>query len=158
MEHRNLESCGALIYSRSTRRYLFLLRDHTRYQGSWGIVGGKVENTESVIEGLRREIQEEIGDLDYNKIIPIEKFTSDNGRFFFHTFLIPVDKEFVPELNNEHRGYCWVAIKDHPRPLHPGVWRSFKFDSVIEKLSTVEQVLSDIGFEDELSSRNGTKV
>jgi hypothetical protein len=69
-----------------------------------------------------------------------------------------VDEEFVPRLNDEHRGYCWVGIKDHPRPLHPGVWRSFKFDSVIEKLETLESVLADVGFQDELTSRNDSEV
>lgn len=158
VEHRTVESCGALIYCTTTKRYLFLLRDHDRFSGSWGLVGGKIEEGETAAQGLRREIQEEIGDISYNKIIPIEKFTSDNDRFFFYTFLIPVSEEFVPNLNDEHRGYCWVGIKDHPRPLHPGVWRSFKFDSVIEKLSTVEQALSDVSFQDKLASGNSTEV
>jgi 8-oxo-dGTP pyrophosphatase MutT (NUDIX family) len=137
---------------------LFLLRNHDRHEGSWGLVGGKIEKDETVVDGLRREIQEEIGEVDYKKIIPIEKFTSDNERFFFHTFLIPVKDEFVPKLNSEHRGYCWVGIKDYPRPLHPGVWRSFKFDSVIAKLSTMESVLADVGFQDKLTSGNSTEV
>lgn len=158
VERGPLESCGALIYARSTKRYLFLLRDHDRHSGSWGLVGGKVEDGETVIDGLRREIQEEIGLIAYNKIIPIEKFTSDNERFYFHTFLIPVNEEFIPNLNSEHRGYCWVPIKDHPRPLHPGVWRSFKFDSVIEKLSAVEQALADVGFQDKFTGGNHTEV
>ena len=142
MERRAVESCGALIYSVSTKRYLFLLRNHDRDPGSWGLVGGKIEPGESVIDGLHREIREEIGEIQYRKIVPIEKFTSNNQRFFFHTFLISIDNEFVPKLNDEHRGFCWVEIKDHPRPLHPGVWRSFKFDSVIRKLETMESILS----------------
>lgn len=158
VEHRTVESCGALIFCPSTKRYLFLLRNHDRFSGSWGLVGGKVETGETPVQGLRREIQEEIGDVSYQKIIPIEKFTSDNEKFFFYTFLIPVDEEFVPTLNDEHRGYCWVGIKDHPRPLHPGVWRSFKFDSVVKKLETMESVLSDIGFQDKLTSRNDSEV
>lgn len=151
VEPRVVESCGALIYCIKTKRYLFLLRDQDRHSGHWGLVGGKVEPNESVADGLRREILEEIGPINYDKIIPIEKFTSDNERFYFHTFLIPVNEEFVPFLNKEHRGYCWVPIKDHPRPLHPGVWRSFKFDSVVKKISAMEQVLSDVGFENEVA-------
>jgi 8-oxo-dGTP pyrophosphatase MutT (NUDIX family) len=158
VEPRIVESCGALIYCISTRRYLFLLRDQDRHSGYWGLVGGKVESNESVVQGLCREIQEEIGDVAYSKIIPIEKFTSDNERFYFHTFLIPVNNEFVPSLNKEHRGYCWVELKDHPRPLHPGVWRSFKFDSVIKKISTMENVLSDVGFEHKITDRDHSQV
>ena len=71
--------CGALIYSRSTHRYLFLLRNQKRHAGSWGLVGGGVEPGESPTAALQREIQEEIGSITYEKVIPLEKFTSDNG-------------------------------------------------------------------------------
>jgi 8-oxo-dGTP pyrophosphatase MutT (NUDIX family) len=133
--------CGALIYSRSTHRYLFLLRNQKRHAGSWGLVGGGVEPGESPTAALQREIQEEIGFVSYEKIIPLEKFTSDNGTFEYHTYVIPVEAEFVPVLNDEHRGYAWTSIDDHPKPLHPGVWRTFNFRVVLEKIKTVESVL-----------------
>ena len=56
-----LISAGALIYCRTTHRYLFLLRNKARQQGFWGIVGGKIEPNETVIQALVREIQEEVG-------------------------------------------------------------------------------------------------
>lgn len=133
--------CGALIYSKSTHRYLFLLRNQKRHAGSWGLVGGGVEPGESPTAALQREIQEEIGSITYEKVIPLEKFTSDNGTFEYHTYVIPVDAEFVPVLNDEHRGYAWTSIDDHPKPLHPGVWRTFNFRVVLEKIKTVENVL-----------------
>jgi 8-oxo-dGTP pyrophosphatase MutT (NUDIX family) len=145
--------CGALIYSRSTHRYLFLLRNQKRHAGSWGLVGGGVEPGESPTAALQREIQEEIGSISYEKIIPLEKFTSDNGTFEYHTYVIPVDAEFVPVLNDEHRGYAWTSIDDHPKPLHPGVWRTFNFRVVLEKIKTVESVLK-IALNDKLPEIN----
>jgi 8-oxo-dGTP pyrophosphatase MutT (NUDIX family) len=138
-----MEGVGALIYAQSTNRYLFLLRSKSKHAGSWGIAGGKVEAGETVIHGLVREIQEEIG-VDYStrKFIPIETFTADNRRFVYYTFVVSVEEEFVPKLNNEHRGYCWVEINDHPRPLHPGLWRSFNFDIVKKKIKTLESILN----------------
>lgn len=136
--------CGALIYSASTKRYLFLLRNQKRHAGSWGLVGGGVEPGESPAQALHREIQEEIGTVNINKIIPLEKFTSDNNNFEYHTYLITVDNEFVPQLNNEHRGYAWTSIDDHPKPLHPGVWRTFSFKSIIDKIKTVETVIDQL--------------
>lgn len=136
--------CGALIYSRSTKRYLFLLRNQKRHAGSWGLVGGGVELGESAVEALRREIIEEIGLIEIEKIIPLEKFTADNTNFEYHTYVLVVDKEFVPQLNEEHRGYAWTTISDHPKPLHPGVWRTFSFKSVIDKISTVENVICQL--------------
>jgi len=136
------QSTGALIFSKKTKRYLFLLRDGSRYSGSWGLVGGKIDKGERITEALYREITEEISvDLSQHKTIPIETFTSDDQKFIYYTFLISVDDEFVPQLNNEHRGYCWVQLNDHPRPLHPGVWRTFKFKVIVDKISTLEKIL-----------------
>ena len=136
--------CGALIYSAATKRYLFLLRNQKRHAGSWGLVGGGVEPGESPAQALQREIVEEIGTVNINKIIPLEKFTSDNNNFEYHTYLITVDNEFVPQLNDEHRGYAWTSIDDHPKPLHPGVWRTFSFKSIIDKIKTVETVIDQL--------------
>ena len=137
-----IEGVGTFIYSVGTGRYLFLLRDGDKYSGTWGLAGGKIDAGELLLTSLYRELSEELG---YNfqdvKVIPIEKFTSDNGKFSYNTFLIPVDEEFTPKLNFEHRGFCWVALEDHPKPLHPGVWRTINFDAVSAKIKTLESVL-----------------
>jgi 8-oxo-dGTP pyrophosphatase MutT (NUDIX family) len=143
MGETHTEGVGALVYARATNRYLFLLRNKSKHAGSWGIVGGKIEPKETVTQALTREIQEEIGqDFSKQKFIPLETFTADNRKFVYYTFLVNVDSEFVPVLNDEHRGYCWVEINDHPRPLHPGLWRSFNFDIVKKKIKVLESILN----------------
>jgi 8-oxo-dGTP pyrophosphatase MutT (NUDIX family) len=119
-----------------------LLRNGRKYAGVWGLAGGKIEAGERVTEALFREISEELSvTLNDNKIIPLETFTSADQDFQYHTFVITVEDEFVPVLNGEHRGYCWVNLDDYPRPLHPGIWRTFKFAAVIAKIKTLERIL-----------------
>lgn len=142
MDTSTLESVGAFIYCISTQRHLFLLRNSNKYQGTWGLSGGRVEPGELISESLYRELREELGvELGDSKLIPIEKFTTENNNFSYHTFLLPVTEEFIPKLNNEHRGYCWVALKDHPKPLHPGVWRTVNFSEIIDKITVLEDLL-----------------
>lgn len=137
-----IEGVGTFIYSTSTQRYLFLLRNTKKYAGTWGLAGGGIGPGEQLLSGLYRELEEELGyNFSETKVIPIEKFTSNNGHFTYHTFLIPIDDEFTPILNSEHRGYCWVSLDDHPKPLHPGVWRTINFSSVADKIKTLESVL-----------------
>jgi 8-oxo-dGTP pyrophosphatase MutT (NUDIX family) len=155
MEHSNItQGCGALIYSRTSQRYLFLLRNQKRHAGYWGLVGGGVESGEPIVAALQREIKEEIGDITYSKIIPLEKFTSSTGNFEYHTYVISVEHEFVPKLNQEHRGYAWTTIEDHPRPLHPGVWRTFSFNVILEKIRTVEDALANVALDNKVSVTN----
>lgn len=142
MDLSPIEGIGAFIYCVATHRYLFLLRNTKKHSGTWGLAGGATEPGELLLDSLYRELQEELGlDFTQSKIIPIEKFTNDKNKFTYHTFLLPVQEEFVPNLNYEHRGYCWVTLDDYPKPLHPGVWRTVNFKEVVDKIRTLEAIL-----------------
>ena len=95
-----------MSYAESEQRTDFKTR------GMWGLVGGRARYTESAFEGLKREILEEVGETStFKKIIPLEMFTSNDEKFYFNTFVIAVEKEFIPKLNKEHSGYCWTAFE-----------------------------------------------
>lgn len=135
------QGCGALIYATSTKRYLFLNRNTGKFPNTWGLVGGKVEHNETIENGLVREISEELGGIVQDaKIIPIEQYTSESGIFVYHTFLIKVEDEFIPVLNSEHKGYCWVSLDGLPRPLHPGVEKTLSSNTIRTKLNTIERI------------------
>jgi len=135
------QSIGTIFFSISTKRYLFLLRSKDSHGDTWAFVGGKVEQNESAIQGLSREILEEVGfEPTIVKHIPIEKFTNKNKRFEYHTFISVVDSEFIPILNQEHKGYAWVSIEGWPKPLHPGVFSTFKIQEIMEKIKTVSEL------------------
>ena len=79
----NIICSGALFYCTSTKRFLFVQRTDSKTRGLWGLVGGQSRFTESAFEGLKREIQEEIGETSrFKKIIPLEMFTSNDQKFY----------------------------------------------------------------------------
>ena len=129
-------SAGVFFYSKKTQRYLYLLRTDPKNPTNWGIPGGKIEGGETLLEGIARECEEEIGMFPPQaKLIPIQKFV--NNTFTYHTFFCEVEDEFKPELNDEHCGYAWVGDHQYPKPLHPGLFSTVNFDVVQEKLKTL---------------------
>lgn len=142
LDHSDLRACGAVIYAISSNRVLFLLRNGERHQNTWALAGGKVEGAETVKEALHRELQEEIGlDSTDLKMIPLELFKSKDKHFEYHTFVCLVDEEFIPILNDEHKGYCWCDTDSFPKPLHPGLWSSWSNREIQKKLKTIRSVL-----------------
>lgn len=130
----NNTAAGLFFYSKNTKRFLYLLRSDGDY--SWGVPGGKIEQNETLLEGLERECLEEIGYFPVDaKLIPIQKFV--NHTFTYHTFFCAVDDEFIPVLNYEHVGYSWVGENQHPIPLHPGLFSTINIDTVKQKLEAL---------------------
>lgn len=138
-----IKSSGALFYSRTTNRYLFLLRNTSKYNNTWGFAGGKVEQNETEFSALKREVKEELGFMPrLEKTVPLEKFTSEDGNFEYYTYVCVVKKEFTPRLNGEHKGYAWTTLDGWPKPLHPGVFSTLAVDTIQNKIKTLEKILN----------------
>lgn len=129
-------SAGVFFYAEDTNRFLYLLRNDGKNPSNWGIPGGKVEHEETLFDGIYRECIEEIQYFPESaKLIPIQKFINHN--FTYNTFFCRIEHEFIPVLNAEHCGYCWVEADHYPKPLHPGLFNTVNFSTVQDKLKTL---------------------
>lgn len=140
MESSVVNAVGIWFYALDTQRYLYLLRNDPRHPGTWGLPGGKIDAGETLIQAIERECTEEMGSMpNYIRLAPLEKFTSADNGFVYHTFFCSVESEFAPVLNDEHVGWAWIASGHWPRPMHPGLWSTVNFDAVREKTSVMER-------------------
>ena len=143
METGTLKAVGVWFRSRDTGRYLYLLRNDVKHPGTWALPGGKLESGETLLGGMERECIEELGSFPtYQRLIPLEKFTSSDSGFEYHTWVCVVATEFVPRLNHEHLGYAWIDAGTWPRPMHPGLWNTVNLQAVQDKILLVEQDLA----------------
>lgn len=139
MESNTVNAVGVWFYSVATHRYLYLMRNDPRHPDTWGLPGGKIEAGESIMDAIIRECQEELGSMpEYIKLAPLEKFTTVDSGFSYHTFFCSVQDEFQPKLNEEHVGWAWINSGTWPKPMHPGLWSTVNFDAVRHKIVTME--------------------
>ena len=100
---------GILKYN---NKYLAVKRSNEDeyYPGSWEFPGGNIEN-ETLLEGLKREIKEEIGITLTNEDIRVINYYDEiknNTHIIELDFLININKEVKIKLSNEHTDYKWL--------------------------------------------------
>lgn len=127
-------AAGVLLFDADTRRYLLLERP----DGTWDQPGGMLEEDESPLDAMLRELGEETGfEGHVNEwATPFVVYRKKGGRFearrlddpppakaeleytVFHAF---VERAFSPRLSDEHHQFSWVfpELLEAFR-LHPG--------------------------------------
>ena len=117
-------AAGVLIKAKSTDKVLLLLRnDKTPI---WSLMSGCIEDGETILAGLKREITEELSISPEKisfKFIGVEK---PNDKDEFHYYQGLTNSEFVPTLDHENLEYKWVDMDDIPEPLYKGLKEKIK--------------------------------
>lgn len=127
MEKDKIIAAGAIFLAKDTQRILLNYRSlSVPKPGTFGFWGGKVNKNETVLLGLTRELEEEIGFIPkHEKIFLLDVYLSKDLLFEYYSFIIVVPTEFIPKINDESSGYMWLDInslknKQYPKPIHPG--------------------------------------
>lgn len=123
------QAAGCLPVARSTGRYLFAHR--SRYvlePNTWGFWGGAIDESETPMQAVRRELKEEAGFHGQYKLILLDIFSHQSG-FKYYSYMAIVEEEFEPKLDRETQGFAWVEYGQWPQPLHPGVKRTLSAPS-----------------------------
>lgn len=123
-----IKAAGACIVAKDTQRVLLQHRSlKGSYARNWAFWGGKIEGTENVSQGLLRELEEEINlniKQDVIKVFPFDQYHARDKSFSYYTFVVIVEKEFTPSINDESGGYAWLDSNYFPKPMHPGAQRT----------------------------------
>ncbi|MFF4756614.1 NUDIX hydrolase [Streptomyces sp. NPDC002514] len=108
---------GALI--RDPYNRIFVQRrsaDRRLFPGCWDIVGGAVEEGESLLDALRREIAEETGWRLRRVLARVahEEWTADGLRHVESDYVVEVDGDLSsPELERDkHTEFAWITAEE----------------------------------------------
>lgn len=113
-------AAGVLIKCITTDRVFLLLRNDK--VPTWALMSGGVDKGENVLDGLKREMVEELfvrpGAVDF-KFIDIEHIPAKNLEFHYYNGF--TNSEFKPILDHENLNYGWFSKDNLPSPLYKGL-------------------------------------
>ena len=113
---------GVLIKAIKTGRVFLLLRND-KYP-LWALVSGVIERGENILDGLKREVYEELflreNEVKINfKFIRVEQIPEKNIEFHYYEGLTLT--EFTPILDRENLNYGWFDKNKLTTPLFKGL-------------------------------------
>lgn len=111
---------GVLIKCTETGNVFLLFRnDKTPI---WALVSGGVEKDENPLDGIKREIYEELFINPSNiQFKPIRTEQIPEKNMEFHYFEGLTNSEFKPILDQENLNYGWFPKDKLPSPLYKGL-------------------------------------
>jgi ADP-ribose pyrophosphatase YjhB (NUDIX family) len=135
----NKIAVGTIFVSTKTRRILLNLRaPYKTHAMCWSLWGGMMEEGEQPQPALMRELEEEMGAVpDIERVYPFDVYQSKDKHFKYYSFVCIVEEEFVPVLNQESCGYCWIDLGEWPKPMHQGAKISFCNTKSITKIKMI---------------------
>jgi len=115
---------GVLLICGKTNKFLLGQRGKkVNFPNTWSLFGGKIENGETILEGVKRELYEETNIKSDNIIYEFFETQWEMG-YPYHFYIGYCNEEYVCELNEENQDWGWFDINDLPKPLFPTLFSS----------------------------------
>jgi len=116
-------AAGVLITCEKTDKIFLMLRSSGGIGGNtWNLLAGGIEEGETPLEGLKRELKEETtiepNTVEYKFVS--KEFDKDRN-LDFHYYKGFTKSEFIAKLNEENTDYGWFGKDDLPSPLFPNL-------------------------------------
>lgn len=110
MEHQLFKITQNIIIKNQDDKVL-ILKHNT---GKWLLPGGKINKGENSIDGLKRELREEIGtdQFEIEKIVDMNTWEENNQGYCIITFLGSAPQLDKIILSEEHIDFAWIDIKE----------------------------------------------
>jgi len=113
--HLPNSASGCMVFCPKTKRFLFPFRSAKVWDPkTWGVWGGKVEGGESFQAAAVRELEEESGYVAKDPEIKIMSHIPANDKEYC-VFLVIVEDEFEPRINEEHDHATWLSYDMFPK-------------------------------------------
>lgn len=120
-EAKDIDKIAKAIIVKNDQALILLRTDYGKYPNRWDLPGGHLQEGESLVEGLAREVREETG-LD---IKDVENLNLKVGNHHFFKAEMP-DQEI--RLSDEHTDYKLVSAEEVPENI------SDKYRNAIEQV------------------------
>lgn len=149
MSNFNFQYCQKIVVlsKDKTKALLCKRKWEADYDGVFSFIGGKMETTDgSIVDGLKREKDEEVGEQFKAKLYPTYStnmfFRKKDGNAMILPHYLAIHQEGEVKLNEEYSQYQRVDIKDL-KTFEPKI---ANIPEIIEILLRLEKVIEDEEF------------
>lgn len=108
----------AVIYDQKTKKFLIakmsdLESEFCKKYGPWEFLGGRLNRGEEILDGIKREIEEEAGKIEYEIIdsLGFFLFETRSRKIILTGYLVNYTGGEI-ELDNEHSEYRWQTAEE----------------------------------------------
>ncbi|MEI8103408.1 MAG: nucleotide exchange factor GrpE [Candidatus Moraniibacteriota bacterium] len=101
-----------ILWHPEEKKFLLVKAIHNKHGEVWGRLGGHLEKSEVTLDGLKREVMEEAGNIDYEVISIIDTARAELNPSLLSISYLALYKGGDIQLSDEHVEYKWFTAEE----------------------------------------------